>query len=126
MNMKNQEKMTNEVLVLKGICCPRGCGGFLQSVNFLDGTSIEYCNKCDYVWFEVAPLIKINGKLYHSHYPERCSRQHLANMKHKPRVGEFESFEEWKKTNPKFKNSDLKPPIPKALIKRAWLNEGWK
>jgi hypothetical protein len=99
-----------------GTCCTQSnChGGFLQSVDFLDGISLEYCDKCNYARLEAAPLEKINGQLYHSHSP-RFFVKHLANRRHKLREGEFQSFDEWKKTSPRFKDSNLKVPEPTLI-----------
>jgi hypothetical protein len=104
-----------------GFCCERpNCNGFIKSIGFLDGTCLEFCTECDYIKLRSTGVEIIEGKMYHKHYPSRFWNKHLVSTKHKPKEDEFQSFEEWKKTNPRFK--DIKLEVPKPIIESATQN----
>jgi hypothetical protein len=52
--------------------------------------------------------------MYHKHFPERFWTKHPVSRKHTAKNNEFKNFEEWKKTNPRFRNIELK--IPKSIL----------
>jgi len=100
-----------------GYCCDRpNCNGVIQSVDFLDGTYFEFCTVCDYAKLERGEAEVIESKAYHRHFPKRFTRRHLVSTKHRAKEGEFQSFEEWKKTNPMFKDINLTVPESNTRI----------